>query len=133
MFDFKTPNGAILRNATVEAARTNGVSEDEIAVVLKAERKRLVSEECRRRIYAHASAEAQTNMGLAVGVIGAKTASNRTDAEVAILAGATAALGWVQAMRAANAALIENAEADFLDDAAWPEIPAEAAQVAASF
>lgn len=103
-----------------------GVPQGAINAEIEAIRAKHVSAECRRRIYAIASVEAQMNMTAAVGVISSKAASSRTDDEKAILTGAEAAIGWVAAMRAAVATLAADPDADFKADAAWPEVPPEA-------
>lgn len=111
---------------TREEAEELGYSEAAISAAEIAVRAKSIGAECRRRIYAVASAEAQMNMAAAVGVISSKTASARTDEEKAILAGAEAAIGWVAAMRSAVATLEVDADADFTADSAWPDVPPEA-------
>lgn len=81
-----------------------------------------VSAECRRRIYAEASTEAQINMATAAAVIGAKAISSRSAAERAVLDGVNAALAWVAQMRATYAALAADPAADYLADTAWPPL-----------
>ena len=89
--------------------------------------------ECRRRIYTAASAETQMNMATAAAVTSAKPVNERSDDEVALLAGVAAALGWVEAMRAQCLALAEDPGTDITADASWPPVPPEAAAVAAMF
>lgn len=110
-----------------------GVPQVEIDAALNEQRLKRIKDECRRRIYASASAETQMNMATANSVIAAKTASSRSQAEQDTLAGVEAALGWVAAMRATIATLAADPQADFTDDAAWPDIPPAAAAVAAQF
>lgn len=119
-------NGKSYVNWEVDDLRAAGVPEAEIQAAEMKVRAGAISAECRRRIYAVASAESQMNMAAAVGVISSKAASARTDDEKAILAGAEAAIGWVAAMRAAVAALAAEGDADFTADAAWPDVPPEA-------
>lgn len=117
-----TYNGATHIDADPDWLRAQGVPEAEIAAALAELRTRAVSAECRRRIYAEASAEAQMNMATAAAMIGCKTTSQRSADETAILAGTGAALQWVAAMRAAAAALAADPGADYLADAAWPPL-----------
>lgn len=90
-----------------------------------AARKPLVSAECRRRIYAVGSGEAQTNMNTVVAVISTKPIADRTTDDEAIVSGAALALGWVDQMRAAFRTLAADETTDFTQDAAWPPVPAE--------
>lgn len=118
-------NGRHYENYTAEGARAAGVPED---VILGAEfevRRKLVSTECRRRIYAAASPEAQMNMATAVGIISGKAEADRTEDDRAVLDGTRLALAWVSGMRAAFEALAADPSADFLSDAAWPALPPE--------
>lgn len=120
-------NGRLFSDdATPESLAAAGVPQGVIDDYVLRDRRAAVSAECRRRIYAVATQEAQMNMAAAVAVISGKTASARTDAEKGILAGAELAIGWVSAMRAAVGTLADNAEADFMSDAAWPGVPPEA-------
>ena len=127
-----TPRG-VLVNATAEEALEAGASPADIAAALGADRLYSIKTECRRRIYAVASAETQTNMASVAAVIGAKTATARTDAEKGQVAAFGMALEWVQAMRGAAQTLAADAEADFAADARWPACPAEVVALAASF
>lgn len=117
-----TYNGATHIDAEPDWLRSQGVPEAEIAAALAELRARAVSAECRSRIYAEASAEAQMNMATAAAVIGAKTTSQRSADETAILAGAGAALAWVSAMRGAAAELAADTAADYHADDAWPPL-----------
>lgn len=83
-----------------------------------------VAIECQRRIYAVASQNCQMNMT-------AWIASGQADDKDK--AAFDAALGWVQAMRAACAGLIAASEAAFADDRSWPVCPATATALAARF
>lgn len=119
-------NGRLYQNWDSDEALAAGVPSDVVDVAIAGVRRRDISNECRRRIYAVAPAESQMNMAAAVGVISSKAASARTDDEKVILAGAEAAIGWVAAMRATVATLAADADADFTADAAWPDVPPEA-------
>jgi len=118
-------NGTTYAEFTAAQLQTAGVPEAEIQAAISKDRAVAVSSECRRRIYAAASAEAQMNMATAVGVISSKTASTRTDAEKEILAGAEATMSWIAEMRQTYSSLAADADADFTSDAAWPELPAQ--------
>lgn len=96
-------------------------------------RKAAVSSECRRRIYAVATAETQMNMAAASAVISAKTSSSRTDTENAVLAGLGAAIGWVGAMRGAAATLAADPAKDFTAGEHWPDVPIAAADIVGRF
>jgi len=89
--------------------------------------------ECRRRIYAAASAETQMNMATAAAVISAKEASARTEDEASILSGLDDAIGWVAQMRGRVSELTGDATLDFQDDANWPPLPDGARDVVAKF
>ncbi|MCA0855897.1 hypothetical protein [Phaeobacter italicus] len=118
-------NGLIYDDWTPKAARDAGVPEDVIASAQLKKRRALVSQECRRRIYTAASAEAQMNMATAVGIISGKAEADRSQDDRAVLDGARLALAWVEDMRAAFEALAADPGADFLSDAAWPALPPE--------
>ncbi len=83
-----------------------------------------VSAECKRRIFAIASTNAQVNMAAAraAGILS-------SDDEAAFLAG----LQWIAAMRAACETLIVAQDATFADDGHWPACPANVAALAAKF
>tara|TARA_R100000935_G_scaffold1906_4_gene5754 strand:+ start:9459 stop:9860 length:402 start_codon:yes stop_codon:yes gene_type:complete len=93
----------------------------------------LVKLECRRRIYAEASAETQMNMATAAAVISAKEASARTEDEASILSGLDDAIGWVAQMRARVTELADDVALDIGDDANWPPLPDGARDVVAKF
>ncbi len=118
---------------TPEELVAAGVPQDVVAASLAALRRQAVKGECRRRIYAVASAEAQMNWAAAASIISAKTVAQRSDEERATLAALGDALAWVQAMRANVATLTANAEADITDDAAWPVCPEGVVAAAAQF
>ncbi len=118
-------NGRRFEQWTEEAAARDGVPSDVIWAAKLADYRLQVSAECRRRIYAAASAETQMNMATATAVISAKAETDRTDDDNVVLSGVQRALTWVSDMRAAFETLSSNPEADFLSDAAWPELPAE--------
>lgn len=83
-----------------------------------------VSAECKRRIFAIASTNAQVNMAAAraAGILSSED-------EAAFLVG----LQWIAAMRAACAGLIAAQDATFAADAHWPPCPAEVVALAAKF
>ena len=120
-------------NWSPEDALAAGVPQTVIDAELANLRIAAIKAECRRRIYAVASPEAQMNMAAATAVISGKTASARSDSEKATLAGAEAAIGWVAAMRATIAALAADPATDVTADAAWPAIPPEALAMIANF
>jgi hypothetical protein len=96
-------------------------------------RMKSVSDECRKRIYAVASQEAQMNMATAASLISAKTASQRSEAEAGVLIGLQDAIDWVQSMRAAVGAISADPDADIESDENWPVAPASAVAVASQF
>ncbi|QBR35761.1 hypothetical protein ETW23_05990 [Leisingera sp. NJS201] len=118
-------NGSQYLNFTPEEARAAGVPENVILAAESSVRRKLVSAECRRRIYDAASAEAQMNMATAVAVISGKAEADRSADDSMVLDGARLALAWVADMRAAFEALAADPSADFLSDAAWPALPPE--------
>jgi hypothetical protein len=118
-------NGRVYTNWTEESARSAGVPESIITEAKQGVRRTAVSAECRRRIYAVASAEAQMNMATAAAVISAKAETDRTEEDNTVLDGVHLALAWVADMRAAFEALATDPQADFLIDAAWPALPPE--------
>lgn len=97
------------------------------------ERASQISAECRRRIYAVASNEAQMNMAAASALISSKTSSARSEEEKAVLAGLEAALGWVNAMRANVQTLANDPAANFMDNGQWPAPPDIATTIIAQF
>lgn len=110
-----------------------GYPESVIATAESEVRTGLVKAECRRRIYAEASAEAQMNMATAAAVISAKEASARTEDEASILLGLDDAIGWVALMRSRVTELADDAALDIGDDANWPPLPDGARDVVAKF
>ena len=114
-------------------AQSLGYPEAVIAAAEAGVRVSAVKAECRRRIYAAASAETQMNMATAAAVVSAKTASNRSAEESAMLAGLGQAIDWVAAMRARVVELAADPELDFLSDESWPDLPDGARDVVAMF
>lgn len=107
---------------------------DEVIVAAEASvRMSAVKNECRRRIYATASAETQMNMATAGAFVSSKTASARSDDEKAMLSGIEASLAWVSEMRGNVDTLAADAELDIRDDANWPECPDAALAVVEMF
>ncbi|MEO3480549.1 hypothetical protein AAFO90_23190 [Phaeobacter sp. CAU 1743] len=121
--------GRVFAAMTQNQLVAHGVPADAIDAAMAEARGKAVSAECRRRIYAAASAETQMNMATAAAVISGKAADDRSDDENTILAGVSAALAWVTAMRANVDTLKTATAADYLSDAEWPDLPAEAASV----
>ncbi len=116
-----------------EGAEALGYPEAVIAAAEAGVRISAIKAECRRRIYAAASAETQMNMATAAAFISSKTASARTEGEKAILTGVEASLAWVAEMRGKVATLAADPETDIHDDANWPECPDTALAVVAQF
>jgi len=110
-----------------------GYPEEVIAAVEGSVRLVAIKAECRRRIYAAASAETQMNMATAAAVISAKEASARTEDEASILSGLDDAIGWVAQMRARVTELADDPTLDIADDANWPPLPDGARDVVAKF
>lgn len=117
--------GRVFAAMTKEQLQARGVPMPVIEEAESNARSSAVSSECRRRIYAAASAEAQMNMATAAAIISGKPETDRTEDENAILAGVGAALDWVTDMRG-NVDLLTMGADDFLKDTAWPEVPVEA-------
>jgi hypothetical protein len=114
-------------------AEALGYPEEVIVEAERGVRKKSVKGECRRRIYAAASAETQMNMATAAAVISAKEASARTEGETSILSGLDDAIGWVAQMRGRVMELTDDATLDIHDDANWPPLPDGARDVVAKF
>lgn len=110
-----------------------GVPQNVIEAAKAAQREVAIRAECRRRIYAVASAETQMNMATAASVVSAIETDARSQEDVALLDGVRAALGWVSAMRAAVTDLAAQPEADFTADSVWPDLPPEVAALVAQF
>lgn len=119
--------------ATPDELMAAGVPQAAIDAAIAERRLDAIKTECRRRIYAVASQEAQMNVATAAAAASAKTASSRSADETAIIAGAAAGIGWVVAMRDAIAPLAADPDADFTEDAAWPDCPPEALAVYSRF
>ncbi len=106
-----------------------GVPQEVIDAALARLRAQEVKAECKRRIYAVMSAEAQMNITAVSAAIAAKPASSRTAEEKATLAAAQAALAWVDAMRARAAELAADPNADLRSAGDWPAVPDEVKQL----
>ncbi|QUS57361.1 hypothetical protein [Pseudovibrio brasiliensis] len=102
-----------------------GVPQDVIDEAQKAARLTTIKAECRKRIYAQASAETQMNMATAAAAIAGKDAADRSAAEATVLASTKAALDWVGVMRAKVVELAEDPDINFTLDASWPVCPPE--------
>jgi len=133
LLTIKLANGSQVCSVTRLEAMEIGIPEDTIAAAETELRVLRVKSECRRRIYAAASAETQMNMATAAAVVSAKTASNRSAEESAMLAGLGEAIDWVAAMRARVVELAADPELDFLPDESWPDLPDGARDVVAMF
>jgi len=112
--------------ANPQPGRSTEIDDDDprLATWRAAEIAPRVAAECQRRIYAVASQNCQMNMTAWIAS-GKASADDRLAFE--------AALGWVQAMRAACATLIASSDESFADDMRWPACPSAAAALAARF
>ena len=126
-------NGRVHTMMTPEDLLAAGVPQAAIDQYLAGIRVDAIKAECRRRIYAHASPEAQMNVATALGAASAKTASARSAEETALIAGAQKGIEWVSAMRNQIAVLAADQDADITADAYWPDVPAEAAALYSQF
>lgn len=126
-------NGRTYTNVSPAEALQTGVPQDVINQALAGERRENIKAECRRRIYGRASTEAQMNINGAAALAGAKTASQRSEAEAALLVTYALSVQWIMDMRAAVETLSADADADYLADAAWPECPVEVVALASQF
>lgn len=83
-----------------------------------------VGDECKQRIFAVASTNAQVNMAAAraSGVLSSADETAFADG-----------LQWIASMRAACAALIAAEDKTYADDSHWPACPSEVAALAAKF
>lgn len=126
-------NGALHVGVTAAEAAAAGVPASVIAAAISAARRELIKAECRRRIYGIASAEAQINISGAATIASAKTSSQRSAEETAMLATYGLSLQWIMDMRAAVEALDADASADFTADASWPVCPADVIALAEQF
>ncbi len=83
-----------------------------------------VREEVARRILAQASLETQINL------VSAATTDMLTEEQMTAY---RAGLAWITQVRATGATLVANDDQNYADDANWPDIPADAAELAARF
>lgn len=125
--------GTLYASYDPAALRAAGVSSAAIADAQSAARRELIKAECRRRIYSIASAEAQINISGAATIVSAKTSSQRSAEETAMLATYGLSLQWIMDMRAAVEALDADTGADFTADAAWPACPTDVIALAEQF
>ncbi|KZK95065.1 MULTISPECIES: hypothetical protein [unclassified Pseudovibrio] len=116
---------ADLKAAGVPQVAIDGAHKDARLTTIKAE--------CRKRIYARASAETQMNMATAGAAIAGKAEADRSQDEKAVLVGIKAALDWVGAMRSKCLELAEDPASDFTQDASWPECPPEVVALTEQF
>jgi len=133
MLDSVTHGGRIFSMMPADDLLAAGVPQNIIDAALGLQRARDVKAECKRRIYARASQETQANMTAAAAVIVGKPAGERSEDEQQVLAAFAIAMEWVKAMRATVATLAADAQADFRNDANWPPLPPEAAELAAVY
>ncbi|KZK83614.1 hypothetical protein PsAD13_02665 [Pseudovibrio sp. Ad13] len=128
-----TFNGRSYRNFTAEDALVAGVPQATIDEAQQGARLTTIKAECRKRIYARASAETQMNMATAAAAIAGKAVVDRSADEVTLLTSTKAALDWVGAMRSKCLELAEDPGTDFTQDASWPECPPEVVALTEQF
>lgn len=128
-----THEGRTTLSTTREDAQALGFPKQVIAEAEAGVRTSAAKAECRRRIYAAASAETQMNMATAAAFISSKTASTRSENEKAVLTGIEASLAWVAEMRGNVGTLAADPELDVHADANWPECPDAALAVVCMF
>ena len=126
-------DGRTTLSTTREDAEALGYPDAVIAAAEASVRTSAIKAECRRRIYAAASAETQMNMATAGAFISSKTASARSEDEKAVLTGIEASLAWVAEMRGNVATLAADPELEVADDANWPECPDAALALVSQF
>ncbi|BCH58502.1 hypothetical protein RvVAT039_08840 [Agrobacterium vitis] len=126
-------NGQQYVDFTSSALADAGVPDTVIKQAKALSHREAVKAECRRRIYAVGSSEAQMNVTSMTAAISAKTEANRTAEEKAIVAAASQSIEWVTAMRGRFAELAEDMEANYLADASWPECPQAVIDLYAQF
>ncbi|MFS8181401.1 hypothetical protein ACMG4P_07540 [Pseudovibrio denitrificans] len=131
-FDFSF-NGRSYRNFSAEDALAAGVPQAVVDEALKGVCLKAIKAECRKRIYAQASAETQMNMATAAAAIAGKAAEDRSADEAKLLTSTKAALDWVGAMRAKVVELAEDPDINFTLDASWPECPPEVVALTEQF
>ncbi|KZL01492.1 hypothetical protein [Pseudovibrio sp. Ad26] len=110
-----------------------GVPQAAIEEAQQGTRLKTIKAECRKRIYAQASAETQMNMATAAAAIAGKVHTGRSEDEKATLTGIKAALDWVGVMRSKCLELAEDPGTDFTQDASWPECPPEVVALTEQF
>ena len=132
MFDI-THDGRTTLSVDREGAEALGYPEEVIAAAETGVRISAIKAECRRRIYAAASAETQMNMATAAAFISSKSASARSEDQKAVLTGIEASLAWVAEMRGNVDTLAADPEVDVYADANWPECPEAALALVGMF
>ncbi|MVA27036.1 hypothetical protein V6582_14985 [Agrobacterium vitis] len=125
--------GELFIGSTADSLAEAGVPDTVIKQAKAYQHREAVKAECRRRIYAVGSSEAQMNVTSMTAAISAKTEANRTAQEKAIVAAASQSIEWVTAMRGRFAELAEDMEANYLADASWPECPQAVIDLYAQF
>lgn len=126
-------NGRLYVGGSAAEFAALGAPADVIAAHEAQARRAQIIAECRRRIYAAASVETQLNMAAAAVAASAKTASQRSSDETAMLTAFAAATAWIAAMRGAINTLATDPSANITADSAWPALPPEVAALAAQF
>lgn len=116
-----------------EALLAAGVSSEAVSDAFDLKRREAIKAECRRRIYAVGSSEAQMNVTSLTAAISAKAPADRSVQETAIIATAGQSIEWVSAMRGRFAELAADADADYLADACWPACPTPVIDLYAQF
>lgn len=133
VFEFVGYGGKIYTGMTAADLLAHDVPQEVVDEAIAAVRREAVKAECRRRIYGTASAEAQMNINGAAALAGAKTASQRSATETALLTAHALAVQWITDMRAAVETLSADPAADYLAETSWPDCPAEVVALAAQF
>jgi hypothetical protein len=128
-----THDGRKFINCAADELTAAGVPPGVIDAAFAALRQTAVSNECRNRIYASVSKEAQSNIATASALIAAKDANVRSEGELQILAVAGDLSAWVADMRATSEALTADEAADYTDASAWPAVPTSLAGLVAQF
>ncbi len=115
--------GLTYANFSAEDARAAGVPEEVIAEAFTRSRHGDVRAECRRRIYAVASAETQINLAAAAALASAKTAEARSTEDTALLVAFATSVQWIADMRGTIDSLAADRQSDFLAGSSWPVCP----------
>lgn len=107
--------------------------QNRVNVLIDGDRLSNIKAECSKRIFAVASANAQTNMALASGLLSPKIATDTaTDEEKALFVALGMASKWANDMISRVSVLVQSDEDYTLDDA-WLPVPSEVVAVAGRF